>query len=136
MTTYDRINELCKERGISITALEEELGFGRGSIGKLKKGTTMSSARLQKIADRLETTTDYLLNGVQTFEQGESYYKDMRSALLAQQMFENKQLRALFHVQKNIDPERFKAFCDMIVAYYKMENPDDNYDFNGDESSD
>ena len=136
MTTYDRINALCKERGISITALEEELGFGRGSIGKLKKGTTMSSARLQKIADRLETTTDYLLNGVQTFEQGESYYKDMRSALLAQQMFEDKQLRALFHVQKNIDPERFKAFCDMIVAYYKMENPNDDYNFDGDESSD
>lgn len=136
MTTYDRINALCKERGISITALEEELGFGRGSIGKLKKGTTMSSARLQKIADRLETTTDYLLNGVQTFEQGESYYRDMRSALLAQQMFEDKQLRALFHVQKNIDPSRFKAFCDMVIAYYKMENPDDDYDFDGDESPD
>lgn len=136
MTTFDRINELCKKRGISITALEVELGFGRGSIGKLKKGTTMSSARLQKIADRLGTTTDYLLNGVQEDVQGQEYYSDVKSALMAQQMFENKQLRALFHVQKNIDPERFKAFCDMIVAYYKMENPDDNYDFDGDESPD
>jgi len=136
MTTFDRINELCKERGISITALETELGFGRGSIGKLKKGTTMSSARLQKIADRLETTTDYLLNGVQENAQDKAYYKDAMSAMIAQQMFEDPQLHALHHVKQNIDPKRFQAFYDMIVALYKAENPDDNYDFNGDESPD
>ena len=91
MTTYDRINELCKERGISITALEEELGFGRGSIGKLKKGTTMSSARLQKIADRLGTTSDYLLNGtVQTSEHITGYYEDQRAYELAKKIFENQ----------------------------------------------
>lgn len=136
MTTFDRINELCKKRGISITALEAELGFGRGSIGKLKKGTTMSSARLQKIADRLGTTTDYLLNGVQEDVQGQEYYQDVKSALLAQQMFDDPQLHALFHVKKNIDPKRFQAFYDMVIALYKSEHPDDDYDFNGGESSD
>ena len=36
MSTYETIKTLCKERGIAVTALEKELGFGRGSIGKLR----------------------------------------------------------------------------------------------------
>lgn len=36
MTTYDIISDLCKQHGIAITALEKELGFGRGYIGKFK----------------------------------------------------------------------------------------------------
>lgn len=49
--TYEKIERLCKEHGIAITKLESELGFGRGSIGKLKKGGSCSADRLAKIAD-------------------------------------------------------------------------------------
>lgn len=37
MSTYEIIKKLCSEHGIALTALEKELGFGRGSLGKLKK---------------------------------------------------------------------------------------------------
>ena len=53
---------MCKERGIAVTALEKELGFGRGSIGKLRNSQT-SAERLQKIADYFNVTVDYLVNG-------------------------------------------------------------------------
>lgn len=36
MSTYEIIKKLCSEHGIALTALEKELGFGRGSLGKLK----------------------------------------------------------------------------------------------------
>jgi len=130
MTTYDRIAELCKGRGISITALETELGFGRGSIGKLKKGITMSSARLQKIADRLETTADYLLTGeVKANADYSEYYTNTVSALEAQQMYDDKRLRGLNHIQKNIDPQVFETYYKMLIAMYQKENPTDDYDF-------
>ena len=61
-TTYETIKKLCKERGIAVTALEKELGFGRGSIGKLRNSQT-SAERLQKIADYFNVTVDYLVNG-------------------------------------------------------------------------
>ena len=48
MSTYEVIKQLCDEHGIALTALEKELGFGRGSLGKLKSGGT-SAKRLQKI---------------------------------------------------------------------------------------
>ncbi len=49
MTTYDVISELCKKQNLAITALERELGFGRGSIGKLRTGNT-TLERLQIFA--------------------------------------------------------------------------------------
>ena len=67
MTTYDVIAELCKERNLAITALERELGFGRGSIGKLRKGNT-TLERLQKIADYFGVTVEYLSAGKEKSE--------------------------------------------------------------------
>ena len=126
MTTYDRINELCKERGISITALEEELGFGRGSIGKLKKGTTMSSARLQKIADRLGTTSDYLLNGtVQTSEHLSGYYENQRAYELAKKIFENHKLRMLFDAAEDVDPEDLELVINMVKRFKRTNDSDE-----------
>ena len=36
MSTYEKVAKLCKDNRIAITALEKELGFGRGTIGKWK----------------------------------------------------------------------------------------------------
>lgn len=65
MSTYEVIKQLCDEHGIALTALEKELGFGRGSLGKLKSGGT-SAKRLQKIADYFCVSINYLMNGETT----------------------------------------------------------------------
>lgn len=63
MTTYEVIERLCNEHGIAITALEKELGFGRGYIGKFKtKGTIPSAKKLQQIADYFKVTMGYLMD--------------------------------------------------------------------------
>ena len=77
MTTYDVISELCKNRNLAITALERELGFGRGSIGKLRTGNT-TLERLQKIADYFGVTVNYL-----TTCQEDSLPKEKSSELTA-----------------------------------------------------
>lgn len=70
MSTYEIIQKLCKERKIAITALEKKLGFGRGSIGKMKNGST-SAERLQKIADYFEVSIEYLTTGKESFDKKE-----------------------------------------------------------------
>lgn len=65
MSTYEVIKQLCDEHGIAQTALEKELGFGRGSLGKLKSGGT-SAKRLQKIADYFSVSINYLMTGENT----------------------------------------------------------------------
>ena len=63
MGVYERIAELCKERGIAITALEKELGFGRGSIGKMKNAKRPNAERLRKIADYFGVSLPQLIGG-------------------------------------------------------------------------
>lgn len=65
MTLKDRIKSLCKERGISMNKLEDELNFGKGYISKL--GTSQPNVnKLQQIADYFNVSLDYLMSGSAT----------------------------------------------------------------------
>lgn len=58
---YDRINNLCREKGIKLSPLLDELGISTGSISYWKKGKSPSNNILVLLADYFDTTTDYLL---------------------------------------------------------------------------
>lgn len=60
MSTLDRIKALCDERGITISQLEKELGYGNGSLAKAK---SIKAERLIEISKFLDTTMEYLLTG-------------------------------------------------------------------------
>lgn len=56
-----RIKALCKEKKITITKLEQELGFARGYIYKLNS-LNPSIENVKKIASYLNVTIDELAN--------------------------------------------------------------------------
>ena len=61
MTLKERIKLLCREHGVSMNKLEEDLGFGKGYISKL--GTSKPNAnKLKQIADYFHVSLDFLLS--------------------------------------------------------------------------
>lgn len=60
MTTLDRIKELCKERGITVSILEDKIELPNNTIYQWKSRTP-STDRLKKVADYFDVSTDYLL---------------------------------------------------------------------------
>lgn len=72
MLIYERIRMLCKEKGVTITGTEKELGFARGSLCKIDKNKP-SAERLQKLADYFEVEADWLT--------GASEYKTKKEML-------------------------------------------------------
>lgn len=60
MTLLDLIKKLCKKRGISVTMLENELGFPDNTIYQWKNRMP-SVERLQVVADYFNVSIDYLL---------------------------------------------------------------------------
>lgn len=60
MTVLERIKTLCKEKGISITTLEQILEYSNGSLSKAKD---IPSSRIRNIAEFFNVSTDYLLTG-------------------------------------------------------------------------
>ena len=62
MDLKKRIQELCRNSGISMNQLEQELGFGKGYISKLGKSIANVS-KIQLIANYFNVTVDYLMTG-------------------------------------------------------------------------
>lgn len=64
---YDRIEELCKNRGVSITQMCRDSGASRAPLTELKKGRTktLSTDTLSKIAAYFDVSIDYLVGNEQ-----------------------------------------------------------------------
>ena len=80
----------------------------------IKKGV-FPADRLQDISEYLGVSAEYLLNGEEK-KGGEKYYINEETARVAQEMFENKDLRALYDVQKDMDPEDLRTLYNMALA--------------------
>lgn len=116
----ERIKELCKNNGISMNKLEDTLGFGKGYISKLGESTPNAS-KIKKIADYFGVTVDYLMTGKET----EGYYLNEETAKMAQEMFEDPDMRSLFDMKRKMPPERFKAHMDFLKNLYAQEMNED-----------
>lgn len=60
MGKYQRIQKLCKERGVSVAQMERDLGFARGSIAKIDAHQP-SMSRVSKICNYLNVSPIALL---------------------------------------------------------------------------
>ncbi len=60
MTTLDIIKELCDQKGMSISALERELGFSNGSLSKSK---ILSSERVYELSRYFNKPMEYFITG-------------------------------------------------------------------------
>ncbi|MDO6631797.1 helix-turn-helix domain-containing protein [Bacillus thuringiensis] len=82
MTIVDVIKSLCKKRDISVSMLEEELGFGKNSLYRWKERQP-SVDKVQKVADYFNVSTDYLLGRTQKkyWELSEKDERDIQKKL-------------------------------------------------------
>lgn len=119
MTVYERIESLRKSTGLSQGKLEKELGFSNGSVSKWKTSTP-TPERLQKLADFFGVTVDYLMNGEEK-KDSPKYYLNEETAAIAQDIFENKELRLLFDAAKDANPEDLKTTHDILLALKRKE---------------
>lgn len=116
MTLKERITDLCKNKGIPINKLEKDCGFAGGYISKLDKSTP-NAAKIQIISEYLDVSIDYLLTG-----ETRSYYLNDDTAKVAQEIFENHELRALFDVQRDMSPDDLRALYAMALALKRKDN--------------
>ncbi len=113
----DRIKKLCKDKNISLNKLEETLGFGRGYLSKLNNSCPNAS-NIKKIADYFGVSVDWILKGDEGVN---GYYLNAETAKLAQEMFEDEDMRSLFDMKRNMPPERFQAHMEFMKNLYNQE---------------
>lgn len=124
MDLKDRIKELCKMNNISMNQLEQELNFGKGYISKLGKSTP-NATKIRQIADYFNVSIDYLMAG-ECADSAQGYYLNEETAKAAQEIFENKELRMLFDVQRDMSAEDLRALHSMALALKRKEREYDD----------
>ena len=121
MKVYEKIRLLCKERNVTITGLEKELGFARGSLCKIDKNKP-SAEKLQKLADYFDVPIETFINPVQTSGQKKEYYEDA-TLIEAQALFDDPDIHALMDAAKGCRPEYIKSAVQLLKTL-KETNPD------------
>lgn len=111
---WEIFEKLCQERGVTPYRVSEATGIKTSSLSGWKAGRFKpKQEKLQKIADYFGVSVEYLRTG----EEPEGYYINPEAADMAQQIFENKDLRLLFDVAKDVTPEQLKLLHDLALSW-------------------
>ncbi|HHV8340760.1 TPA: helix-turn-helix domain-containing protein [Streptococcus pneumoniae] len=97
--TFEKIKELAKKRGKALGQVEEDLGYGRNTLYKIKNSTP-NAERIAEIANYFNVSTDYLLGRTDNpaiaesdeFAQVNGQIIDLRKAAANTMLFDGKPL--------------------------------------------
>lgn len=116
---WEKFEELRKKKGVSAYQVCKEIGEPTGMISNWKAGRYQpKSDKIQKIADYFGVPVSYF------YEDSEpQYYLNPETAKVAQEIFDDRNLRALFDAARDSKPEDLKMAAEMLRKF-KATNPD------------
>ena len=118
---YSIFEELLQKHGVSTYKVSKETGIAQSVFSSWKNGiSTPKQDKMQKIADYFNVSLEYLMTGVEK-EGGEKYYLNDETAKMAQDIFENKELRMLFDTARDAEPEDLQAVHNMLLDLKRKE---------------
>lgn len=120
---YEIFAELLDQSGKKTIDVARATGIPSSTFTDWKKGrSTPKQDKLKKIAGFFNVSVDYLMTGNES--DSEKYYLNNETAQVAQEIFENKELKALFDVQRDMEPDDLKALHNMALALKRKERGD------------
>lgn len=123
---YSVFAELLTKFNVKASDVSKATGINAAVFSEWKKGkSTPKADKRKKIADYFGVSLEYLDTGIEK-KGGETYYLNKETAKTAQEIFENKELRLLFDVVKDAEPEDLIALHNMALALKRKER--DNFD--------
>lgn len=117
----EMLKYLRSRENLSQAELAEKLGVAKSTISMYEVGRREPDFEtLEAIADLFNVDMNFLL-GKDGSENDDRYYLNDETAKAAQEIFENKELRMLFDVQRDMEPDDLRALHSMALALKKKE---------------
>ena len=121
---YSIFEQLLQKYGVSTYKVSKDTGIAQSVFSAWKNGiSTPKQDKIQKIADYFNVSVDYLMTGKEK-EGGEKYYINDETASIAQEIFDNKELRLLFDTAKDAQPDDLQTVHQMLLALKRKERGD------------
>ena len=119
---YSIFEELLQKYGVSTYKVSKDTGIAQSVFSSWKNGiSTPKQDKMQIIADYFNVSIEYLMTGKEK-EGGETYYINDETREIAQEIFENPDLKSLFDMSRKMTPERLKAHIEFIKKMQDYEN--------------
>ena len=113
---YEIFEQLLLKNHVTAYKVAKETGIATSTLTDWKKGrSTPKQDKLQLLADYFGVTVGYLM-GVER-DENVQYYLNDETREIAQEIFENKDLRILFDATKNANPEDLQLIIDMAKRF-------------------
>lgn len=121
---YELFQKLLDAKGVTAYRVSKETGVSTSTLTQWKKGVSQPKPnKLQKIADYFDVPLSYFY-GEDNSEEREPYYINDETREIAQDIFEDKELRLLFNAARDAEPEDLKAVHAMLLALKRKERGD------------
>ena len=118
---YEIFAKLMKAKGCSAYQVSKDTGIAQSTLSDWKSGKSIPKAdKIQKIADYFGVSAEYLMTGEEK-KNGPKYYLNDETAAIAQDIFENKELRLLFDAARDAAPEDLETVHSMLLALKRKE---------------
>lgn len=119
----DILKKLRLGAGLTQIQMAEKLGISRSTVGMYEQGKREPDFELEeKIADLFNVSLDYLRTGDPSPKHG-GWYLDDETAKVAQEVYDDKDLRLLFDAARGSRPENIRLAAEMLKRF-KETNPD------------
>lgn len=105
MEIIERISEICKQNGTTVTNLEKELGYSNGSLAKAKD---IPSSRILDISKRFNVPMSYIMTGAEQKDEFTEYQE--QAELLKTIRHDKKMLNALEKFYKLSERQKEHVF--------------------------
>ena len=124
---YEIFAELLEKKGLKAADVTRATGIKSPVFSEWKKGKSKpNTEKMIKIANFLGVSVEYLTTGEEK-EGGKTYYLNEETSKMAQDIFENKELRLLFDTARDAEPEDLKAVHTMLLALKRKEQHYDDW---------
>lgn len=121
MNTNEKIGKILRSlrirEGLTQEQLAINLKLSRSAVGMYENGERkLSPELLELFADYFNVDMNYITGAT-----NEEYYIDLKTKQIAQEIFQNKELRALFDASRDVSPRDLKIAENLLLSLKNKE---------------
>lgn len=117
---FETVQKLMDRDGITLSVLSKETGVPLSTLSEWRAGKYLpKDDKRKKVAEYFGVSLTYLDTGVHPNVHDEDYYIDPEAAQIAQEIFDNPDLHALFDAARDVPPESLRLTAEMLKQFKK-----------------
>jgi len=117
------IKERRLELGLTLEEVAAICGVGKSTVRKWENGiiNNIGSGNIVALAKALKVSPLTILKDEYQADEEEHYYYNEETRKIAQEIFDNRELRILFDASRKAKPEDLEFVAEMIKKFKKQE---------------